>query len=560
VFEHRRSPDPNAGFAAQGLTRFYHYPSTRNRLPEKVGGFLSKVIGGFDMSINTNTNSQKLDHGNGICESPKIQDGLLILHGFNAGLSIWNRQLVCRHGTADQSGEIALSKAEVSNQLRHIVIMAGNGLLTTESLRWLADAAISLTVIENNGRILLSHGKGNFPFATLARRQALAIYQNTGLQAAHWLMIEKLRGQAENLDAMSISSKRIRDEMKTIPKLASIQEIMVHEAIAAAHYWSHLENIALNFVRKDQKRIHKHWLTLGGRISPISKRAMHAAIPGQAILNYTYAVAESLCSVELSAVGLNPDVGIIHTDVDSRRSMALDLIETIRPDADRLTFQYFKNQVFRKSDFWETDRGSIRLGLDVRKAIIHNTILLEGRVRELAIQLRDKLSGYEATGIRRRIVKMGDIEIVSVCEYCGAVLPIRRGVAARRVCPDCLEIHRTANLSAGNSPGFTWKEAAITKNSRTTHAKYQERLSWEAQFSEAELPGMIQSERQRFVKEIFPKLQSVTISQISKRVGISLRYASLIKKGLNIPHPCLNHKFQDLFCNSSHLEFKQLLE
>jgi hypothetical protein len=59
---------------------------------------------------------------------------------------------------------------------------------------------------------------------------------------------------------------------------------------------------------------------------------------------------------------------------------------------------------------------------------------------------------------------------------------------------------------------------------------------------------MIQSERQRFVKEIFPQLQSVTITQISKRVGISLRYASLIKKGLNIPHPSLYPKFEEC-CN-----------
>ena len=291
------------------------------------------------------------DLGSGYCESTKIQNGLLILHGFNAGLSIWNRQLVCRHGTADQSGELALSKAEVADQLRHIVIMAGNGLLTTEALRWLTDAGISLTIIENNGRILLSQGKGNFPFATLARRQALAIYQETGMQAARWLMTEKLRGQAENIDALSLSSEPIRIEIKAIMKVSSVEELLIHEAHAAAYYWNSLEQTALSFVRKDQSRITKHWFTLGRRVSPISKRAMHAATPGQAVINYTYAVAESLCSIELATVGLNPDVGIVHTDTISRRSMALDLIETIRPDADRLVLQYFHGQIFRKSDF-----------------------------------------------------------------------------------------------------------------------------------------------------------------------------------------------------------------
>ncbi len=475
---------------------------------------------------------------------PEIKNGLLILPGFNAGLKVWNRQLVCKYGTADETGELSLSKAQTANQLRHVVMLAGDGLMTTEALRWLADAQISLTVIENDGRVLLSNGKGNYPFAALARRQALAVYQESGLQISRWLIAEKMQGQAENLDALGMASQRIREEMKVVPQCGSVQDIMVHEARAAAHYWGSLESLPLTFVRKDQRRIPEHWFSLGGRMSPISKRAMHAATPGQAVLNYTYAVAESLCAIELSAVGLNPELGIMHTDVDSRRSMALDLIETIRPDADRLNFQYFRQQVFSKSDFWETDRGSVRLGLEVRKAIIHNAFLLEGQVRDYAVQLRDRFSDYQTSGLRRRAVKMGGLEVVHVCEYCGVALAEDGHGAARRVCNDCLEIQKTDNLSGGNAPGFTWTESALAKHSQTTRVKHQARLQWEAQFSEAELQDALQGERQRFITEIFPRLQSVTVSQISKQVGISPRYASLVKKGSNVPHPHLYPKFE----------------
>lgn len=472
---------------------------------------------------------------------PSIKNGLLILHGFNAGLRVWNRQLVCKYGTANETSELVLSKAGTTGALRHVVILAGDGLVTTEALRWLADIQISLTVIENDGRVLLSLGRQNVPYAATIRRQALAVYQNTGLQIARWLITEKMNGQAENLDALGISSGRIREEMKAIPGAGSTLEIMVHEGRAAAHYWSSLENIPLTFIRKDQRRIPDHWLSLGGRMSPISKRAMHAATPGQAVINYMYAVAESLCSIELAAVGLNPELGILHTDVDNRRSMALDLIETIRPDIDRLAFQYFRQQVFSKSDFWETEKGSVRLGLEVRKALVHNAFLLESRSREVAIQLRDKFSDYQTTGSRRRAIKTGDLEIVGVCEYCGAPLA-RKG----RLCDDCLEIQRKGNLSGGNNAqGYTWTEAALSKVSKTVHANYQERLRWEAQFPEAELPEILQRERQRFIVDILPRLQSVPISQISKKVGISLRYASLVKKGLNVPHPHLYSKFEE---------------
>ncbi len=480
--------------------------------------------------------------------APEIKNGLLVLHGFNAGLNVWNRGLICKYGTFDETGELALSKAQTANQLRHIVILAGNGLLTTEALRWLDDAGISLSVIENDGHILLSQGRGNFPFATLARRQALAVYQNTGLEIAHWLMAEKLRGQAENLDRLGMGSERIRQEMAAIGESASVQELMLHEARAAGHYWGSLEGLPLTFIRKDQGRIPEHWLHLGGRISPISKRAMHAATPGQAVLNYTYAVAESLCSIELAAVGLHPEVGIVHTDVDSRRSMALDLIETVRPVADRLNFQYFQQQVFRKSDFWETERGSVRLGLEVRKAIVCNAFLLEGQVRDYAAGLRDRLSGYGGKGQRRRAVKMGDLELVPVCEYCGAALPGNRGTTVRCVCAGCLEIQRTENLSGGNAPGFKWSETALSKISKTQRAKNQDRLTWEAQFDEDELEAQTRRERQRFITEIYPRLSSITVTRLAKQVGVSPRYASLVKKGLAVPHPCLYPKFEEC-CN-----------
>jgi hypothetical protein len=245
---------------------------------------------------------------------------------------------------------------------------------------------------------------------------------------------------------------------------------------------------------------------------------------------------------DLAAVGLNPELGILHTDVDSRRSMALDLIETIRPDIDRLAFQYFHQQVFSKSDFWETDRGSVRLGLEVRKAIIHNAFLLESRVREYAVQLRDRFSDYQTSGSRRRAVRMGDLEIVHVCEYCGTPLD-RKG----KLCDDCLEIQRRGNLSDGNALGFMWTETALSNVSKKVHANHVERLRWEAQFPDAEFPEILLRERQRFIVEIFPRLQSVPITQIAKKVGISLSYASLVKKGLNVPHPHLNSKFEECF-------------
>jgi len=47
----------------------------------------------------------------------------------------------------------------------------------------------------------------------------------------------------------------------------------------------------------------------------------------------------------------------------------------------------------------------------------------------------------------------------------------------------------------------------------------------------------LESERQRFVAELQPKLAELTVKQIQRASGLSLRYALLIRDGRYIPHP-----------------------
>src|SRR5262245_58729466 len=74
-----------------------------------------------------------------------------------------------------------------------------------------------------------------------------------------------------------------------------------------------------------------HWLSFGTRHSPLTGGPRLAVNPANALLNYTNAVAESECRLAASACGLDPGLGFLHTDTANRDSLALDLIETIRP-------------------------------------------------------------------------------------------------------------------------------------------------------------------------------------------------------------------------------------
>ena len=83
--------------------------------------------------------------------------------------------------------------------------------------------------------------------------------------------------------------------------------------------------------------------------------------PANSLLNYTNAVAESECRLAALCCGLDPGIGFVHTDTANRDSLALDLIETIRPAIEAWLLDWFLGEPLRRSDFFETPSGNCRI-------------------------------------------------------------------------------------------------------------------------------------------------------------------------------------------------------
>src|SRR5262249_13238664 len=125
------------------------------------------------------------------------------------------------------------------------------------------------------------------------------------------------------------------------------------EAQAAATYWAAWAHVPLTFARRDLPRIPAHWRTFGARSSPLASGPRNAATPGHALLNYLYAVLETEARIALVTVGLDPGLGLLHHDQPSRDSLALDLMEAVRPHVDAWLLQLLERQVFAYNDFFE---------------------------------------------------------------------------------------------------------------------------------------------------------------------------------------------------------------
>lgn len=90
-----------------------------------------------------------------------------------------------------------------------------------------------------------------------------------------------------------------------------------------------------------------------------------------AMLSFAYALLASDYASALESVGLDSYVGLMHRDRPGRRSLALDLMEELRPClADRFVLTLVNNRRIEPSDFEESGSGAVLLTDSGRKSFL----------------------------------------------------------------------------------------------------------------------------------------------------------------------------------------------
>lgn len=90
-----------------------------------------------------------------------------------------------------------------------------------------------------------------------------------------------------------------------------------------------------------------------------------------ALLSFLYALLTGDASAACEGVGLDPQVGFLHRDRSGRPSLALDLMEELRPYiADRLALSLVNRRQVHAKGFRITESGAVRMDDDTRKALL----------------------------------------------------------------------------------------------------------------------------------------------------------------------------------------------
>ena len=93
--------------------------------------------------------------------------------------------------------------------------------------------------------------------------------------------------------------------------------------------------------------------------------------PVNAMLSFVYALLLNDCISALTAAGLDPAVGYLHSDRPGRPGLALDLMEEFRPLlADRTVLAIINRKQVTADDFVRGDGGSVMLTPEARRSVI----------------------------------------------------------------------------------------------------------------------------------------------------------------------------------------------
>ena len=117
----------------------------------------------------------------------------------------------------------------------------------------------------------------------------------------------------EHADVVAAAVRQIRQTLLLLPECASSEELMGIEGAAARLYFPAYGTLMPQGMNFD----------LRSRRPPLD-------VPNAA-LSFLYTILMSECVTALCAAGLDPAIGVLHADDEDRPSLALDLMEELRP-------------------------------------------------------------------------------------------------------------------------------------------------------------------------------------------------------------------------------------
>jgi CRISPR-associated protein Cas1 len=477
--------------------------------------------------------------------------------------------------------------------------MVGNagGFLTVPALHWLRDTNTALSMLDFDGRVVFANGPRGPDQPALRRAQALVcsgIAPETAVAIAREILRVKLAGEAQVIKLMdrSDTAAAIAGLAADLTRETAGDKLLAIEAKAAWLYWSEWVGLPVRFARDNPPRLdHKGrwrpgrteaWQRFGSRASMLTGKPWRATTPGNAILNFLFAIAKTEMAVALHAVSLDEGIGLFHSDSAGRPSLALDGLEAVRPYIEAWCLSFLAATAFANRDFHETAEGEVRMNPPLNAHLAHTAALWRPACERVAEWMARAFGGAirpaggddarlprvipalsgrpefasrkppalpsllpihtkSSNGNARLSLRGGlhDAPFPRTCWQCGRALPPAR----RRFCTDAHAVAYHGETQWRGVVAATVERYADPKRAAALKAAIGKKAVENAakRFLWRQRPGWSEAGdealRQWFAGAVLVRLATCKLTDIMGATGLSMQSAVDIRTGRRVPHP-----------------------
>jgi CRISPR-associated protein Cas1 len=257
--------------------------------------------------------------------------------------------------------------------LHHIgsVVCFGDVLVSPAVIGRLAEEGKALVLLDRNGRfkarlegpisgnILLRQAqfaRANSPEFALVHAKACIAGK---LKNSRYVLLRGARDANEEADAEGLreTAEALAINLRHLESAPALDVVRGLEGESARRYFAAFPYL----IRNDQRAA----FTPDGRSRRPPQDRMNA------LLSFLYSMLMNDCRTALESVGLDPQLGYLHTVRPGRAALALDLMEEFRSIlADRLALTLVNRKQLQSADFEERPGGAVQLHEAARKSLI----------------------------------------------------------------------------------------------------------------------------------------------------------------------------------------------
>ena len=264
----------------------------------------------------------------------------------------------------------------------------------------------------------------------------------------------------------------------------------------------------------------------------------------------------------------------MHVDQPNRDSLALDVMEAVRPSVDAWLHNFLAQNTFSKRDFFERRDGTVRLSSRITSELAATSSLWAAEAAPVAERVAKELmasstkkvalptpltetnrsEGRDKYRRQRSTPRISTTAVIgSTCPECGKMFhdPGREFCSSKCWDKFNMEHHLPQTAEAGLATLARMRAEgkdpahggdAARRRGASNSQRARERAEWERRHGDIDLDAA----KEQFRQKTLPKLAGFTLGDIVKVTGLSKRYASLIRRGVVTPHPMHHASLKDL--------------